>query len=141
MTAQVESVLMPQRLGSLLLTIFGGLTLLLAGVGIYGVVGYNILRQARELGIRIAVGASSATIVRTVVVGMTGPVVLGLAAGLVAVVLLGRTVTGFLYQVGPADPASLAVAAGALLLVALVAVLIPAWRATRIDPAKVLMAE
>lgn len=141
MTAQVESVLMPQRLGSLLLTIFGGLTLLLAGVGIYGVVGYNILRQARELGIRIAVGASSAAILRTVVVGMTGPILLGLAAGLVAVVVLGRTVTGFLYQVGPADPASLAVAAGALVLVALVALLIPAWRATRIDPAKVLMAE
>jgi len=140
-TEQVRAVLMPQRLGSLLLTIFGGLTLLLAGVGIYGVVGYNVLRQARELGIRIAVGASSGSILRTVVGGMTGPVLLGLSAGLVAVIILGRSIAGFLYQVSPADPASLAAAAGALLLVALVAVLIPAWRATRIDPAKVLMAE
>jgi len=141
MSSQVRAVLMPQRLGSLLLSIFGGLTLLLAGVGIYGVVGYNVLRQARELGIRIAVGASSASIVRTVVVGMTGPVLLGLGAGLAAALVLGRTVAGFLYRVQPADPASLAVAGGALLLVALAAALIPAWRATRIDPATVLMAE
>jgi ABC-type antimicrobial peptide transport system permease subunit len=72
---------------------------------------------------------------------MTGPVLLGLGAGLAAALVLGRTVAGFLYRVQAADPASLAVAGGALLLVALVAALIPAWRATRIDPATVLMAE
>lgn len=138
---QVNAVLMPQRLGALLLTAFGALTLLLAGIGIYGVVGYSILRQSREIGIRIAIGSSTTGILRTVVLGMAGPILLGLAVGVLATVALERTVASFMYQVSPTDPGALLVVGGVLTAVALIAVLIPARRAARIDPAKVLTCE
>jgi ABC-type antimicrobial peptide transport system permease subunit len=141
MDDQVGAALMPQRLGSMLLTAFGGLALVLAGVGIYGVVGYNVARQSREIGIRIAIGSSSAGILRTVVLGMAAPVLAGLAIGVGGAIALGRSVAAFMYQVNPADPVALAAVAAVLLWVALIATLIPARRAARTDPVRVLSAE
>ena len=141
MDDQVGTALMPQRLGSMLLTAFGGLALVLAGVGIYGVVGYNVVRQSREIGIRIAIGSSAGGILRTVVLGMAGPVLVGLAIGVGAAIALSRSVAGFMYEVSPADPVALGLVAVVLLSVALLATLIPARRAARTDPVRVLSAE
>jgi ABC-type antimicrobial peptide transport system permease subunit len=105
------------------------------------VVGYSIVRQRREIGIRIAIGASSAGVLRTVVRSMTGPVLLGMVAGIAASVVLSRSVAGFMYEVNPADPLALLAVAGVLMIVAFIAVIIPARRATQIDPAKVLTTE
>jgi ABC-type antimicrobial peptide transport system permease subunit len=141
MDDQVGVALMPQRLGSMLLTAFGGLALVLAGVGIYGVVGYNVVRQSREIGIRIAIGSSTAGILRTVVLGMAGPVLAGLAIGAGAAIALSRSISSFMYEVNAADPIALGAVAVALLSVALIATLIPARRAARTDPVRVLSAE
>jgi ABC-type antimicrobial peptide transport system permease subunit len=141
MDDQVGAALMPQRLGSMLLTAFGGLALVLAGVGIYGVVGYTVARQSREIGIRIAIGSSSAGILRTVVLGMAAPVLAGLVIGVGGAIALGRSVAAFMFQVNPTDPLALAAVAAALLSVALIATLIPARRAARTDPVRVLSAE
>lgn len=137
----VGTALMPQRLGSLLLGGFGVLALVLAGIGIYGVVGYSVSRRARELGIRIAVGATNGGILRTVMTGMAAPVLLGLGIGTVAAVALAGSVSRFMYQASPTDPVSLAGVALLLLVIAAAATVIPARRATRIDPVRVLTPE
>jgi len=134
----VGAALMPQRIGGLLLTLFGGLALLLAAVGIYGVVGYTVTRQAREIGIRMAVGADGRQILLGVTRGLAFPILAGLLVGVVAALLLGRTVTTFMYGVRPGDPATFLVMVGLLSAVAALATIIPARRALRLDPVAVL---
>jgi predicted permease len=141
MEDQLGAALMPQRMGTTLLTLFGALALVLAAVGIYGVVGYTVARQAREIGIRIAVGASRMAIVRGVVRGMALPVLLGLALGSIAALVLGRTVESFMFGVDPQDPVTFGVLAAVLLAVALAATLLPARRAAKMDPMRVLSTE
>ena len=137
----VGDAVMPQRMGTTVLSLFGALALVLAAVGIYGVVGYTIARRSREIGIRIAIGASRARIVVGVVREMALPVLLGVLAGGVVALLLGRTVQIFLYGVQAADPATFATITLMLLLVAVAASLVPARRAARMDPVRVLGAE
>lgn len=141
MEEQLGAALMPQRMGTMLLTLFGALALVLAAVGIYGVVGYTVARQAREIGIRIAVGASRMAIVRGVVRGMALPVLLGLGVGTVAALALGRTVESFMFRVDPQDPLIFGAIAAVLLAVALAATLLPARRAAKLDPMRVLTIE
>ncbi|MGE0551850.1 MAG: ADOP family duplicated permease [Gemmatimonadales bacterium] len=138
METLIGETLMPQRLGSMLLTSFGALALVLAGVGIYGVVGYGVTQRAREIGIRIAIGASQVGVMRSVFLDMTGPVLVGLAVGIGGSLALARTVASFTYQADPADPLALGLVALVLLLIGGVATLIPARRAARIDPVRVL---
>lgn len=137
----VGDALMPQRMGTTVLTLFGLLALVLAAVGIYGVVGYTVTRRSREIGIRIAVGASNWRIVGGVLRDMAAPVIAGAAGGAVTALLLGRAVQAFLFRVDAADPLTFLVIGALLLAVACVAALVPARRAATLDPVRVLSVE
>lgn len=141
MEERLASSLMPQRMGAVLLTLFAVLALVLAVVGIYGVVSFNVNRERRSIGIRMALGAARRGVVIMVVRRMLAPVGAGLGVGLVAAALLARAVRGFLFGIGPRDPATYALLAFLLTAVALLAAFVPARRATRIDPIEVLRHE
>ncbi|MEX2608742.1 MAG: ABC transporter permease [Gemmatimonadota bacterium] len=138
---QLGQVLMPQRMGATLLTLFGALALLLAAVGIYGVVSFTVGRTRREIGIRMALGAGRGRVLATVIRTMLAPVALGLGAGVIAALALTRLVGSFMYGVQPDDPLTFAFITALLAAVALVSALLPARRATRVDPAGVLREE
>ncbi|MGE0160524.1 MAG: ADOP family duplicated permease [Gemmatimonadales bacterium] len=141
MDALVGDVLMPQRLGSALLSAFSLLALALASIGIAGVVSYGVREQRRAIGVRLALGAARGQVVRMVVSSMAAPVVAGLVLGLAAASLLDDVLERFLYGVTPGDPLTYAGIAATLPAVALLAMLLPAREATRIDPLKALRAE
>jgi putative ABC transport system permease protein len=128
----------PARPVMAMLTLLGGLALVLGVVGVYGVVSHFVTRRKRDWGIRIALGMRPARVVRQII-GQGGALVgLGITLGLVAFLLLARLLAGFLYGVGTADPLALAAAAAILLAAGLIAAFVPARRASRIDPAIVL---
>lgn len=129
------------RMTAFLMALFAGIATLLAAVGLYGVLAYAVSRRVREIGIRMAVGAGSHEILRMVIRQGGILALLGLAIGLVLALAGGRVVTSLLYQVQPTDPLSLAGAGLLLLLVALAATAIPAWRASRVPPAEALRNE
>lgn len=141
MEDQVGAALMPQRMGSTLLTMLGGLALILAAAGVYGVVSYTVTRRARDIGIRMAVGASGQRILATLVREMLVPIATGLVIGGVAAWLLGDTVEAFMFGVSPGDPVTFVAITALLFLTALGATLIPAAAAMRVDPVKVLKAD
>ena len=116
-------------------------SLLLTAIGVYGLVAQTVERRAREIGIRIALGAQAMLVVRMVARGAIATAVAGALAGCVAALALGGTLTSVIYGVDARDPASMLVAVGALLGIALLAAVIPALRATRIDPIRVLRSE
>jgi predicted permease len=118
-----------------LLGTFAGLALLLATVGIYSVVAYLVGQRTGEIGVRLALGASNADVLRLVTLDGLRPVTAGLAIGVVGVAAFGRLLATQLYGVSALDPRVLAAAATALGVVGLIACLVPARRATRIDPA------
>ncbi|HZD03675.1 MAG TPA: FtsX-like permease family protein, partial [Longimicrobiales bacterium] len=116
-------------------------TLLLAGVGIFGVVSYTVARRSREMGIRMALGAAPGSVRNLVMGHALRMVLLGLVVGLAGALALGRVVRSLLYQVGPDDPVSLVVAASTLAAVAILASWIPARGGTRSDPMVTMRAE
>jgi putative ABC transport system permease protein len=129
------------RFEMLLLGIFAGIALVLAAVGIYGVMSYSVTRRTQEIGIRLSLGASQADVLRMVVrQGMTLALA-GAAAGVAGALLLSRLMAGMLYGVRPADPLTYGGVATLLGLVALVATYVPARRATRVDPMTALRYE
>ena len=135
-----DSVRRPRMLMQLL-TGFAGLALLLAAIGTYGVLSYMVTQRRREIGIRMALGAERVIVLRSVMghgLKLTG---VGLVAGLVIALLLTRLMETLLFDVRPNDPATLAGVAGLITAVAAAASLIPAFRATRVDPIVVLKDE
>jgi len=120
---------------------FALVALVLAAVGLYGVLSYTVSQSTNEIGLRMALGAESQTVVGAVVRSALGTAVLGIGMGLVAAYALTRTIASFLYGVSPADPATAIAVAGVLLLVAGLAALIPAMRAARVNPMTALRAE
>jgi predicted permease len=120
---------------------FSVASLLLAAIGVYGVVSQAVAYRLREVAIRIAVGAAPLGIIMTMTRGALVAGIVGLSAGIVAALMLSSTLEAVLYGVRSRDPFSFVVAGGALLVVTLLAALIPAWRAVRVDPANVLRAE
>ena len=130
-----------QRLSSGLLAAFAGLALLLAAVGIYGVIAYASAQRAREFGVRIALGAASGDVLRDVLGGAARLAALGVALGLAASLALTRLLQSQLYEVSATDPAVLGAISLLLLAVALAASYLPARRATRVDPMAALRAE
>jgi putative ABC transport system permease protein len=135
-----ESVAAP-RLYTLLLGAFAGMALLLASIGIYGLVSYSVALRTREIGIRMALGAARGGILRMVLRQGAGLALVGVAIGVAASVALTRLIAGLLFEVTPTDPVTLAMIAALLISVAVVACLVPARRATKVDPLIALRAE
>jgi putative ABC transport system permease protein len=117
-----------------LVLLFACAALLLAGIGIYGVVSYSVTQRRSEMGIRMALGATGDDIRRMVVWHGMMPVFGGLTAGLFGALALGRIVSSLLFGVAPSDPVTFASISAVLLAVAAAACYIPAMRATRVDP-------
>ena len=130
-----------RKFNTLVMGIFAGLALLLAVVGIYGVLSHLVASRTREIGIRMALGATPGAIGRLVLRQTMAPVAAGAAAGLGGCLLLGRLVASLLYQVEARDPLTLSVAAGAILLVAPVAAYLPLRRATGVACTEALRQE
>jgi len=124
-----------------LLGTFAGLALLLASIGLYGVLSYAVTQRSRELGLRMALGASAGSVMRIVVVRGLSLTAAGLAIGLALAWALTRTLQNVLYGVAAADPATFAAVVGLLGVIALAACYIPARRASRLDPMAVLRAD
>ena len=124
--------------GVWLLSIFGGLALLLAIIGLYGVMSYAVSQSTRELGLRMALGAEASHVVQFVAFRaflLTGA---GVVLGLGTALAITRLISSLLYQVNPRDPPAFASACVIMIAASLAACLFPAWRATRIDPARAL---
>jgi len=129
------------RLMMWLLGIFAGVALLLASIGIYGAVAYTVEQRTGEIGIRMALGAQTRDVLRLVVNQGMKPVIIGLGIGIAAAFALGRLITAQLYQVSAYNPALLAGATLLLAATALIACLLPARRATLVDPVQALRTE
>jgi predicted permease len=131
----------PRRFNLWLLTVFAVAALVLATVGIYGVMSYSVAQRTREIGVRMALGAQRSDILRMVVGHGMLLAVAGLAVGLIGALALSRLMSGLLYQVSTTDPATYILLTFFLLLVTLAACLVPAHRATKVDPTVALRYE
>ncbi|MGH9606932.1 MAG: ADOP family duplicated permease [Terracidiphilus sp.] len=124
-----------------LLTGFAVLSLLLAAVGLFGVLSYIVAQRTSEIGIRIALGAQREQVLRLMLADGLRPALIGLALGLAASAAATRLIQSMLYETAPLDPAVFAAVAASLLAVAALACLVPAWRASRLDPVRALRTE
>jgi ABC-type antimicrobial peptide transport system permease subunit len=138
---QLNESLVTERMIAMLSTAFGGLATVLAVIGLYGVMAFLVTRRAREIGIRMALGAQQGNVVWLVMREVLGLVAIGIAAGLPAALALAGLVRAQLYGIGPNDPLAIVLATGVLAVVALLAGYIPARRAATYDPVRVLRAE
>jgi len=141
MEGLVSASLFSQRFNVLLLGAFAGLALVLAAVGIYGVLSYTVRRRVREIGIRMALGASHSDVLRLVVTDGMKPILLGVALGLAAALALSRVVASLIFGVRATDPLTFAAVALLLVAVGLLATVLPAYRATRVEPVRILREE
>jgi len=134
-------VLLPSELGAGLLGAFGLLALLLASVGIYGVTSYSVAQRTREMGIRSALGATARDLVLLMARQSMRVVLIGAGIGLLVALVTARLLTSQLYGVTATDPLTFLVMPALLLSIALLATLVPARRATRVDPSDALRTE
>ena len=135
---QVDRMSFTQRLAVTLLAVFGGMALFLAAIGLYAVMAYAVSQSTRELGLRMALGAGAGDLLRLV---MSRGLILtasGIVLGAVAALTLTRLMGNMLYKVSPRDPFAFGLAFVIMIIVALAACFLPAWRATRIDPVRAL---
>jgi predicted permease len=137
----VGRVLRPWRLGATMFGLFGLLGLLIAAMGLYSVLAYAVGQRRRELGVRTALGAQRGTVMAMVLSQGLRTTLLGIAIGLLIAMAAGPRLAPLLIGVGPRDPLVLALVVVTLLAAALLASLVPAWRATRVDPVLALRAE
>jgi putative ABC transport system permease protein len=141
MVQVLDQKLTPQRLSARLLGIFAGVALLLAAVGIYSVLSYIVRGRSREIGIRTALGAQRADVLRLVIVEGMSPALVGIAAGTITAIASAKVMEALVFGVSPSDPLTLAAVGATLAFVALMASLVPAYRALRVDPVTALRAE
>jgi ABC-type antimicrobial peptide transport system permease subunit len=134
MNERLSNSVADRRFNLLLLGCFAAMALLLAGVGVYGVISYLVTQRTREIGIRMALGAQSADVARLFIKQGMAMVMLGVALGSLGAFALTRVMTSLLFNVSANDPLTFACVAVSLLLVALAACYLPARRATRLDP-------
>jgi predicted permease len=130
-----------QSFNTTLLVAFGSLSLVLAAVGLFGVMSYIGAQRTTEIGIRIALGAQREQVMRKMLLDGMRPAVFGLVVGLAASLEAGRLMRDLLYEIKPLDPEVFAAVAATLLAVAAFACIVPAWRASRLDPVQALRAE
>lgn len=131
---QVDASIVQERLIALLSSFFGAMGLLLACIGLYGLLAYAVTRRSNEIGIRIALGAARGDVVRMMLFEALFLVVIGLAVGIPAALACARWISSQLYGVSPHDPLTITGSAIALLIVAFLAAWLPARRAARVDP-------
>jgi predicted permease len=124
----------PWRVGATMFGVFGALALVLAAVGLYGVISYTVAERTREMGVRMALGARAGDVVRLVMSQAFAVTVVGAAVGTLATLAAGGVIEPLLFRVSPRDPVILLLVVATLLLVAAAACLVPARRATRVDP-------
>ena len=137
----VATTVMPTRAGAIILGAFGALALLLAAIGLYGVISHSVTRRTREVGIRIALGAERIQVLRLILAEGGRLAIVGIALGALAAAGVGRVLESMLYGVSSFDPIAYASAASLLFAVAFAANLFPALTASRIDPIKALKVE
>jgi predicted permease len=133
-----DATMAPTLIGAMVIGAFGAAALLLAAVGLYGIIAYSVSLRTRELGVRMALGASPRQVLGLMLRQGGGLALIGILLGGVAALGVGQVLASLLYGVSPFDPIAFAAAAGILLLVALAANLIPAISAARIDPLRAL---
>ena len=141
MEERVARSVADRRFVMVVLTAFGGVALLLAAVGIYGVLSYSVARRTKEIGVRVALGAQSTTVLGMVVGDSMRPVLWGTALGIGGAIAVSRVLRGLVYGIGVTDPVAFGVATVTLIIVALIASWIPARRASKVDPIIALRAE
>ena len=134
MEERVNDSLMERRFLVVLLSVFAGLALLLATVGLYGVISYSVKLRTRELGVRMTLGASRADVLRLILLNGVKLAAAGLLLGLVATFVFGRALSSLLYQVGLFNPLTLITTALLLSGAVLLASYLPARRAAKVDP-------
>jgi putative ABC transport system permease protein len=137
----VERSLAPTRFAMTLMGAFAMVALALAAIGLYGVLSYMVGQRTHEIGVRMALGAARRTVLEMIVGRGVGLAALGIVIGVIAALGLTKVIADLLYGVSPTDPATFAAVAGVLLVVVLLACLIPAYRATRVDPLVSMRAE
>ncbi|MBL0160081.1 MAG: FtsX-like permease family protein [Bryobacterales bacterium] len=137
----LDRVLAQRRLSMVLLLIFSGLAVVLAAIGLYGVLAVAVAQRSREIGIRMALGAEGGDIVRMVLTQGMGLTVAGLLAGLATAPLASYAMKQMLYGVEPLDPLTFGASAVVILIAALAASIHPARRASQVDPAITLRAD
>jgi putative ABC transport system permease protein len=141
MTSMIEASTGPRRFSMILLTLFSGLAVILAAIGLYGVMSFTVTQRAKELGVRLALGAGTEEVLRLVFRQGLRLVGTGIGIGLVAALLLSRVLRSMLFNVSATDPVTFVAISLLLVVVTLVATWIPARRATRVDPVVVLREE
>ena len=141
LTSQIEGSLVRERLLAHLSGFLGALAMLLACIGIYGVMAYGVTRRTSEIGVRMALGAVPRDVVRMVLRETLALAVSGMVIGMPVALWLARITRDFLFGLQPNDPAILVAAGISLLMVCALAAWLPAWRAARIDPATALRHE
>jgi predicted permease len=134
----LRRIMAPARFNTLLMSMLGATGLILAALGIYSVIAWLVAQRTREIGVRMALGASKADVIRMMSLHGLQPVVAGLAVGVAGAIAATRLLQNQLFEIGPRDPLTLVATAAVLLIVAAGAAAIPAWRATTIDPATAL---
>ena len=139
--AQLDESVASEKFQTVILSSFGGAALLLAVLGIYGVLAYSVSLRTQEFGIRIALGSSRARLVRQVLLDASYPMAGGIAMGLLGAALATRWVRSLLYETSPADPWAIGLGMAVLVVGALLASLLPAREATTTDPMHVLRGE
>jgi len=137
----VGATMSTPRFTGVLMMVFAGLAMALSAIGIYGVLSYVVSRRTREIGIRVAIGAGRSQILRMVLGQGLMLTATGVLIGVVGAVLAARLMQSMLHGVTPRDPLTFAAVAAALMVVAILASLVPALRATRVDPVVALKAE
>ena len=141
MGALVDEHLARPRFYLLLLSLFAGLAMVLAAVGIYGVVAYVVSQRTREIGVRMALGARQREVVSLMLLQGLRPAAAGVVVGIVAALALGRVASGLLYTVRPTDPATFVGVTVVLMVVVVIASAIPAMRASSVPPSQALRGE
>ena len=129
------------RLGALMFTIFGALALVLAAIGLYSVIAYNVTQRMHEMGVRVALGAQGRDVIRLIVREGLTIVIPGVALGAVVALLAGKWIAPLLFNVSPKDPPVMVSVIVTLLAVAIAASWIPALRAARVDPNEALRSD
>jgi ABC-type antimicrobial peptide transport system permease subunit len=138
MEERIRGSLAQGRFNTLLMLILGGAGLLLAAIGIYGVISYFVAQRQRELAIRLALGAPAGEVMRMVIAQGMRPVAAGIAIGLAAALVASRVLSAYVFGITTRDPLTMVVAIGVLLAAAFIATALPARRAIRVNPGETL---